>query len=418
MEPSGTQPMSCDLVVAGARLLDREGTVDIGISGGSIATVAERIDAGAARRIDAAGGLVTPSFIDAHFHLDKVLSRGLFGAVSYQEGFNRARDVKKHFTVADVEERACRALDLAVAQGIGRMRTNVDVDFATKLVSMEGVMRARERFRGLIDIEIIAFPQEGIVTDPEAPALLREAISMGAGLVGGLPEFERSVEDQRTHVREIFDIAEETGVPIDFHCDYTDLPEFRTLEMVADITVERGMQGRVTAGHCCALAVYPDDEAKRVIDKVAAAGVSVTVLPIANLEMLGGSDRTPKSRGSSRVKELLDAGVNVCAAADNMFDIWYRFNRMDPVETAYITCLSAGLRTDEEVREAFEMTTSRPARMMGLTAYGVAEGCAANLVVHAATNIVDMFRNLPGRRIHIKDGRTVGGVEGSLWTAR
>ncbi len=412
------QANAADLVIRNAALLDGGGPVDVAVSGGMIAAVGPDLAVEAARTIDAAGGLVTTSFIDPHFHLDKVLSRGHFGAVSYQEGFGRARDVKKHFTVPDVESRVCRALDLAVAQGIGRIRTNVDVDFATKLVSMEGVLGARERFRGLIDVEIIAFPQEGIVTDPEAPDLLRAALDMGADLIGGLPEFEHSVEDQRTHVRTIFDIAEEKGVAIDFHCDYTDLPEFKTLEMVADMTAERGMAGRVTAGHCCALAVYPDDEAKRVIDKVKAADIAVTVLPIANLEMLGGPARTPVNRGSSRVKELLDAGVNVSAGGDNMFDIWFRFNRMDPIDTAYITCLSAGMRTDEEVREAFEMTTSRPARMMGLTDRKVAPGSPADLVVHTAGNLVDMFRNLPGRRIHLKAGRAVGGVEGSLWTAR
>lgn len=407
-----------DLVIRNASLLDLEGRSDIAVSDGLIAAIAPSLDVEATRTIEAAGGLVTTSFVDPHFHLDKVLSRGHFGAVSYQEGFGKARDVKKHFTVGDVESRVSRALDLAVAQGIGRIRTNVDVDFATRLVSMEGVLRARDRFRGLIDVEIIAFPQEGIVTDPEAPDLLRAALDLGADLVGGLPEFEMSVDDQKTHVRTIFDIAEEKGVAIDFHCDYTDLPQYKTLEMVADMTLERGMQGKVTAGHCCALAVYPDDEAKRVIDKVKAADVSVTVLPIANLEMLGGPGRTPVNRGSSRVKELLDAGVNVSAGGDNMFDIWFRFNRMDPIDTAYITCLSAGMRTDAEVREAFEMTTSRPARMMGLPDRRVAIGCPADLVVHTANNLVDMFRNLPGRRIHIKGGRTVGGVEGSLWTAR
>jgi len=407
-----------DLVIRNASLLDLEGRSDIAVSGGLIEAIAPSLEVQATRTIDAAGGLVTTSFIDPHFHLDKVLSRGHFGAVSYQEGFGKARDVKKHFTVGDVESRVSQALDLAVAQGIGRIRTNVDVDFATRLVSMEGVLRARDRFRGLIDVEIIAFPQEGIVTDPKAPDLLRAALDMGADLVGGLPEFELSVEDQKTHVRTIFDIAEEKGVALDLHCDYTDLPEYKTLEMVAEMTLERGMQGKVTAGHCCALAVCPDDEAKRVIDKVKAADISVTVLPIANLEMLGGSGRTPVNRGSSRVKQLLDAGVNVSAGGDNMFDIWFRFNRMDPIDTAYITCLSAGMRTDAEVREAFEMTTSRPARMMGLEDRRVAIGCPADLVVHAATNLVDMFRNLPGRRIHIKGGRTVGGVEGSLWTAR
>ncbi len=283
---------------------------------------------------------------------------------------------------------------------------------------MEGILRARERFAGIVDVQPVAFPQEGIVTDPEAPALLREALKMGVKVIGGLPEFERSIEDQRTHVRTILDIAEDTGALVDMHCDYTDLPQFKTLEMLADMTIERGLQGRVTADHCCALAVYDGREASRVIAKVKEAGIGVIILPIANLQMLGGDGATPMNRGSSRAKELLQAGVNVSAGADNMFDIWFRFNRMDPVDTAYMTCLSAGLRTDAEVREAFEMTTSRPARLLGLQDRRLAPGGIADLVVHSARNLVDMLRNIPSRRIHIKAGRVVGGVEGSVWTAR
>jgi cytosine deaminase len=411
-------PAQLDLLITDSRLLDRDGRFDIGIAGGRIVEIGQVSTSSAARRIDAKGGLVTTSFVDPHFHLDKVLSRDYVGALTYSEAFARAREAKANFTVADVEARVCKALDLAVAQGLGAIRSQVDVDFATGLVSLEGVMRARERFSGLIDVEVVAFPQEGIVTDPKAPGLLREALRMGIRLVGGLPEFEANVEDQKTHVRTILDIAEEFDAHIDMHCDYTDLPHFKTLEMLADMVIERGLQGRATADHCCALAVYPDDEAARVIDKVVQAGISVIILPIANLQMLGGNGITPVNRGSSRARELLAAGVNVSAGADNMYDIWFRFNRMDPVDTAYMTCLSTGMRTDAEVREAFDMTTSRPARLLGIEGHGVDVGCRADLVVHTAANLVDMFRNVPGRRCHIKGGRLVGGVEGSTWTAR
>lgn len=415
---SAEDPAAVDLLIANARLLDHEGTSDIAIGKGRILDIGANLQIAAARRIDANGGLVTMSFVDPHFHLDKVLSRNYVGAVSYQEAFARAREAKRNFTVADVEARACAALDLAAAQGTGTIRSQVDVDFATRLVSMEGILRARERFAGIVDVQPVAFPQEGIVTDPEAPGLLREALKMGVKVIGGLPEFERSAEDQRTHVRTILDIAEDTGALVDMHCDYTDLPQFKTLEMLADMTIERGLQGRVTADHCCALAVYDGREASRVIAKVKEAGIGVIILPIANLQMLGGDGATPMNRGSSRAKELLQAGVNVSAGADNMFDIWFRFNRMDPVDTAYMTCLSAGLRTDAEVREAFEMTTSRPARLLGLQDRRLAPGGIADLVVHSARNLVDMLRNIPSRRIHIKAGRVVGGVEGSVWTAR
>ena len=413
-----TSLLNCDILISNARLLDREGTWDLSLDNGKIAAIESKIVSGAAREIDARGGLVTMSFVDPHFHLDKVLSRDYVGAISYNEAFSRAREAKAQFTVADVEARVCAALDLAVAQGLGAIRSQVDVDFATRLVSLEGVLRARERFKNLIDVEIVAFPQEGIVTDPEAPDLLREALCMGIRLIGGLPEFERTLEDQRTHIATVMDIAEEFDARIDMHCDYTDLPQFKTLEMLADMTRERGLQGRVTADHCCALAVYPDDEAARVIEKVKQAEIGVIILPIANLQMLGGEGVTPVNRGSSRAKELLNAGVNVSAGADNMYDIWFRFNRMDPIDTAYMTCLSTGMRTDAEVREAFEMTTSRPARLLGIEDYRLDVGGRADLVVHSASNLVDMLRNIPGRRIHIKNGAVVGGVEASAWSAR
>lgn len=406
-----------DLLIRNALLLDRDKPVDLAVQGGAVAAIEPEIAGPAAETIDAAGGLVTRSFVDPHFHLDKCLSRRLVGALSPEEAFARAVEAKVHFTVADVEARASEALRLAVAQGIGHIRAQCDVDYATKLVSFEGLLRVRERFADVIDIEIVAFPQEGMVKDAEAPALLREAISMGATVVGGLPECELSVEDQRRHVEQILDIAVETGVPVEMHCDYMDLPELKTLAMLAIGTIERGLQGRVTASHCNALAVYPDDEARATIEQVEEAGISVTVLPVANLQMLGGPDRTPRNRGSSRVKELLDAGINVAAGSDSMYDIWYRFNRLDPVETGYISCLSAGMKTDDEVRTAFDMVTARAAALVGKEP-GVAVGAPADLVVHDQSTIVQVLRNLPGRRIHLKDGRRVGERNCSHWCVR
>ncbi len=406
-----------DLLIKNACLADTEGSIDLAIRDGVIAALAPDVSEPAAESIDAAGGLVTGSFVEPHFHLDKCLSRPLVGAITPEEAFERAHEAKIHFTVADVEARASEALRLAIAQGIGHMRAQCDVDYATKLISFEGLLRARERFADTIDLEIVAFPQEGMVKDAEAPGLLREALAGGADAVGGLPEVELSVDDQRRHVALVLDIAAEAGVPVEMHCDYMDQAELKTLAMLAAGTLERGLEGQVTASHCNALAVYPDDEAKAVIELVREAGISVAVLPVANLQMLGGPERTPYNRGSSRVKELLDAGINVAAGSDSMFDIWYRFNRLDPVETGYISCLSAGMRTDEEVQTAFDMVTAHAARMVGKEAV-IAVGAPADLVVHAVSNIVQVLRNLPGRRLNIKNGRVVGGQNGSHWCIR
>ncbi len=407
-----------DLLITNAAMLDGEQAVDIAIRDGAIAALDCDIQGDAVDRLDARGGLVTPSFVEPHFHLDKCLSRELLGALSPEEAFERAHEAKRQFTVSDVVVRASAALRLAVAHGIGRMLAQCDVDSATRLVSFAGLVEARQRFAAAIDLEIVAFPQEGIVKDPEAPGLLREALAGGASALGGLPEVEASEADQRRHIEVILDLAEEAGVPVEMHCDYLDRPALKTLDMLAEAVIERGLQGRVTASHCNALAVYPDEEAKRTIERVCEAGITVAILPIANLQMLGGTDRTPRNRGSSRAKELLDAGVNVVAGADNMFDIWYRFNRMDAAETGYLTCLSCGMRTDDEVRTAFDMVTTRAAQAVGLSDHEIAVGNRADLVVHEASSVVDIFRHLPARRVHIKNGRRVGGLEGSHWAIR
>jgi cytosine deaminase len=405
-----------DLAIRNARLVDGGDLVDLAIADGRITAIGTGVaDGPSARTLDAHGGLVTPAFVEPHAHLDKMLSRDRFGASTPSDAFAHARDVKRTFTVEDVEARASEALRLAIAHGIGRVRSQVDIDFSTKLVSFEGVLRARERYARSIDVDTVAFPQEGIVADPEAADLLREALRMGANGVGGLPEIEATVEDQRRHIETIFEIAEEADVPIDMHVDYQDEPRFKTLEMLADQTIERGYEGRVVASHCCALAVYPDDEAKRVIEKVKSAEIQVNVMP-GNLGLLGGEKRTPYNRGVSRAKELLDAGVNVAAAHDNMYDIWYRFWRLDPAELGLVMCLAGGMRTDEEVNTAFEMVTTRAAQVAGAPAAGVREGEPADLVVFEAQSIVDVFRNIGGR-MTIKAGRVVGGVEPTRWTA-
>ncbi|MBR45823.1 MAG: hypothetical protein CMM31_04960 [Rhodospirillaceae bacterium] len=406
-----------DLLIMNARLRGAESETDLAVRDGVIAQLEIGIAGTAAETIDAAGGLVTTSFVDPHFHLDKCLSRPLVGAITPEEAFARAHEAKAQFTVADVEERASEALRLAVAQGIGHIRAQCDVDYATKLISFEGLLRARENFAEAIDVEIVAFPQEGMIKDMEAPALIREALANGADAIGGLPESETSIEDQRAHVDLVLDIASETGVPVEMHCDYMDVPELKTLAMLAEGTTARGLQGRVTASHCNALAIYPDDEAKAVIDQVKAADIGVTVLPVANLQMLGGPERTPRNRGSSRVKELLDAGINVAAGSDSMFDIWYRFNRLDPVETGYISCLSAGMRTDEEVETAFDMVTTRAANMVGKDGE-IAVGAPADLAVHDSPDIVQVLRGIAGRRLTVKGGRVVGGLEKAHWCVR
>lgn len=413
--------MSLDLVIRNVRRVGEPDPVDVAVAGGRIEWIApadRTRELAAIEQIDGEGGLICPSFVEPHFHPDKTLTWSrLSAAVGWDEAVQAGLDVKRSFTADDVEARAGEAFRLAVAHGTGRMRAQVDIDPVTKLIGLEGVCRAAERFSGALDVEIVAFPQQGVLAAPGIAELLREALRSGATVVGGAPNLERSTDEFRQHLELVFDLAEEFDADVDVHVDFVEDPAAQALELLADETIARGYQGRVGAVHAIALASYDDDDARRTIDKVERAGIQICICPMGNLQVTGGTGRTAYGRGSSRANELLDAGVNVVAGSDNMNDVWYRFGRMDPLELCLVACLANPMRTDAEVVTAFEMVTTRAARYVGAPADGVVAGAQADLVLFEADNVVDLIRNVPGRRTTIKAGRVVGGIEARLWAS-
>ncbi|MFD7159549.1 amidohydrolase family protein [Kribbella sp. NPDC059898] len=397
-------------VVANAQLLERAGLADLTVTDGVITQVAP---ATGTRRtgtvVDAAGGLVCPSFVDAHFHPDKALTfprLGPVGNTSMTESMARGAAVKSEFTHDDVVRRAGLAIEAAVGNGVGAVRAQVDVDSSVGLTGLEALLEVRAAYSAQIDIQLVAFPQEGIVRDPGAVPLLRKALELGADLIGGGPDNEGDPAAYRAHLDTVFGLATEFGVDVDIHADMSEVPSQRALELVAEQTIARGLHGRVNAVHCCALAAYPQEHAAEVIALVAEAGMQICICPIGNLQLVG-EGTTPRGRGASRPKELLAAGVNVAAGTDNLHDMWFRFGNLDPVETCLITCLSAALRTDAEVHEGFAMVTTRAAQYLGLTKYGVQEGDYADLVVFSHSNLNDVIRGLPGTRRTFKRGTLV-----------
>jgi cytosine deaminase len=366
----------------------------------------------AAERTDGNRGIIFPSFVEPHIHLDKVLTRQFPGANvdSWEEADASQSRVKRTFTPEDVESRASRAIELAITNGIGLMRAHVAVDTAQDLISLEGVLRARERWADAIEIEVVALLEESIVEHPELVARAREAIRRGADLIGGIPSVEQDAPAQLRHLGALFDIAEEFDTPLDAHVDYDADPTEKVLEMLADLTVQRGYEGRVLASHCCALATYPQRESERVIEKVRRAGITVCISPLANLQQVGLIGRLPVHRGSSRTNELLDAGVNVAAGTDNMNDMWFAFGRLDPIETAYVAVLSAALRTEDEVAASLEMVTDGAARALRRSERTIEVGAPADLVVLEAENLTEVLRGLSSRRVTIKGGKLVGGM--------
>jgi cytosine deaminase len=399
-----------DLVVKNAKIVGKDKLTDIGIKGDKIAEIG-KIKAKARKEIDAEGMLVSPAFIDPHIHLDKcMIGDDIRPNVSgtLQEAIEIIWEKKRKYTVADVVKRACEVIELAALNGTTRMRTHADVDTIGGLTPIKGLLAVREKFKNIMDIQIVAFPQEGILRDPGTEELMRKAMELGADLVGGMPHHERPYSEARQHIDICFEIAKEFDADIDMHVDETDDPNSRSLEYLAEKTVEAGYQGRVTAGHTCALAAYPDDYAKKVIQKVKLADINMITNPVTNLVIQGRGDKQPIRRGITRVKELLAAGVNVTFGQDCVNDAFYPFGKADMLEVANISAHAAQLTMPDEIETVFEMMTTNAARTLGvLDDYGIAVGKRADLVVIDASSPKDAIRRQPDRRWVIKGGKII-----------
>lgn len=399
-----------DLIIRNAKLRKREGLWDIAVKDGKIIRVDKNLPQKATEEIDAGGKLTVPSFIDPHIHLDKVnivevVRPNVSGTL--REAIEIIWDKKAKYTIEDIVERAGDVIKKGALNGTTRMRTHVDVDTIGSLKPLEGLLQARKKFKDIMDIEIIAFPQEGIIKNPGCEKLLWEAMEMGADIVGGMPANENTPEDSRKHIKICFDIAEKYNVDVDMHVDETDDPFYRTLEMLADETIKRGWQGRVTAGHTCALAAYDDHYASYVIEKVKNAGINIITNPVTNLMLQGRNDKQPVRRGITRVKELLEAGVNVSYGQDCVKDTFYPFGSADMLQVALVTAHAAHMSLPHEIEKVFDMITYDAAKILRLQNYGLEEGKDADIVILDCYTVKDAIRLQPARLYVIKGGRII-----------
>ena len=399
-----------DLLIKNSRLKNKDKLQDILIDDSKIVKISENIEQEAKKTINAEGNLVAPAFIEPHIHLDKIFISDVVRpneSGTLQEAIEIIWEKKKNYTIEDIVERAGKAIKLAVKNGTTRMRTHVDVDTIGGLTPLKGVVEARKKYSDLMDIEIISFPQEGIVQDPGTEKLMWEAMENGAEIVGGMPANEKTAEDSLKHIEIAFEIAREYDADIDMHIDETDDPAYKTLEMLADKTIEYGWQGRVTAGHTCALAAYEDEYAQQVMDKVKEAQIHVITNPVTNLMLQGRLDNQPKRRGITRVKELLERNVNMSFGQDCVKDTFYPFGQCDLMEVGLVTAHAAHMSLPEEIEEVFKMPTYNAAKILGIEDYGIKEGSRADIVVFDAQSTVDAIRLQPDRRYVIKEGRIV-----------
>jgi cytosine deaminase len=403
-----------DLIIRRASVEGADRPLDIGFAGGVIAAVGEDLQADAASELDADGRLASPTFVDPHIHLDKVevaplLPPNRTGTLA--EAIDLLHRTKRTSTVEEVAARAGRVIRRAVASGTTALRTHVDVDTVGGLTPLRGVLRARATHAELADVQVVAFPQEGVLRDPGTEDLMRQAMAEGADVVGGMPHWELDPEASLRHIEVCLDLAVERDADVDMHVDETDDPASRTLEMLVDATEERGWGGRVSAGHCCAMAAWEDDYAARVIARAAEVGVSVITNPATNLLLQGRLDAEPRRRGIPRVKELLAAGVRMGCGQDCVNDAFYPFGVPDQLQVALILCHAAQLSTPAEVTQALRMVRADAASIMGVSGYQLEPGSRGDVVVLEAGTIEDALRYQASRRWVVRRGLVVAETE-------
>ena len=384
-----------DLIIRNGRLLDRTGSWDIGVQEGRISVVADHIGESGTREIDAGAMLVTPTYVNGHVHLDKCNVGELMRAdrtYSFQECLELTWAQKRTHTVEQIVERASRAVREGILNGTTVFRVFADVDTIGGLTPIRGVIALREKWRGVADIEAVAFPQEGLGRDLGSAELMDEAMRLGADVVGGLPWHELNDEEMRAHVDFCFDLAKRYEEDIHVLADDTLDPASRSLEYLAAKTIEEGFEGRVSASHCEALAAYDDAHAEAVMGLVREAGVSISTNPHISLALQGRISPEPIPRGTTRIKPMWEMGVNLFASQDDVDDPFYPFGRNDQQEVASYVCHAAHMLAPPEVRAAFDFVTTNAAKAMRLADYGMAPGCWASVNVLAASTVQHVLR--------------------------
>ncbi|ANL44465.1 amidohydrolase family protein [Rhizobium phaseoli] len=398
-----------DLIVRNANLPDGRTGIDIGIEGGRIVAVERNLQAQAAEEIDATGRLVSPPFVDPHFHMDATLSLGLPRmnvSGTLLEGIALWGELRPIVTKEELVDRALRYCDLAVTQGLLFIRSHVDTS-DPRLVTVEAMIEVRERVAPYIDLQLVAFPQDGYYRSRGAIDALNRALDMGVDIVGGIPHFERTMGDGTASVEALCRIAADRGLPVDMHCDETDDPLSRHIETLAAQTIRFGLQGRVAGSHLTSMHSMDNYYVSKLIPLMAEAEINVIPNPLINIMLQGRHDTYPKRRGMTRVRELMDAGLNVSFGHDCVMDPWYSMGSGDMLEVGHMAIHVAQMAGIDDKKRIFDALTVNSAKTMGLTGYGLEIGCNADLVILQASDTLEALRLKPNRLAVIRRGKVV-----------
>nr|WP_315395118.1 amidohydrolase family protein [uncultured Duganella sp.] len=398
-----------DVVLRNANLADGRQGVDIAIDGGRIAAIGAALPLTAAREIDAGGDLVSAPFVDAHFHMDATLSYGLprvNASGTLLEGIALWGELKPDLTQQALIERALQYCDWAVARGLLAIRSHVDV-CDDRLLAVEALLEVKRRVAPYLDLQLVAFPQDGVLRSPTALANLKRAIAMGVDVVGGIPHFERTMADGAESVRILCEFAAEQGLRVDMHCDESDDPHSRHIETLAHESHRLGLHGRVTGSHLTSMHSMDNYYVSKLLPLIREAGVAAIANPLINITLQGRHDSYPKRRGMTRVPEMLAAGIDVAFGHDCVMDPWYSLGSGDMLEVAHMGLHVAQMTGQDAMRACFEAVTTTPARILGLEGYGIAVGNHADLVLLDAADPVEAIRLRAARRLVMRRGVVV-----------
>jgi cytosine deaminase len=383
-----------DLLITHATLPDGRSNMSIAVQNGKITAVEPGLQATARETVDASGYLLSPPFVDPHFHMDATLSYGLprvNESGTLLEGIALWGELKPLLKAEAIIERALAYCDWAVAKGLLAIRSHVDTSDAS-LLAVDALLEVKKQVAPYIDLQLVAFPQDGVLRTQGGVDNLKRALDKGVDVVGGIPHFERTMADGATSVKLLCEIAAERGLLVDMHCDESDDPLSRHIETLAFEAQRLGLQGRVNGSHCTSMHSMDNYYVSKLLPLIAESGVSVIANPLINITLQGRHDTYPKRRGMTRVPELMAAGVNVAFGHDCVMDPWYGMGSADMLEVAHMGLHVAQMTSQKGIRQCFDAVTVNAARVMHLQGYGLDVGCDASFVLLQARDPVEAIR--------------------------
>lgn len=398
------------MIIKQATLRGKDGLWTIVIQDGIIQQItSEEIEEGSHEVINVGGALILPPFVEPHIHLDTTLTAGepewnLSGTLF--EGIQRWSQRKENLTLEDVKDRATKALKMQIAQGIQHVRTHVDVT-DPELTALKALLEVKAEMAAFVDVQIVAFPQEGILSYPNGAELLEESLKLGADGVGGIPHFEFTREYGVESLKIAFQLAEKYDRFVDIHCDEVDDEQSRFVEVVATEAYERGMGHKVTASHTTAMGSYNDAYTYKLFRLLKLSNINFIANPLVNVHLQGRFDTYPKRRGLTRVKELQEAGLNVCFGHDDIFDPWYPLGNGNMLQVLHMGIHLAQLMGYEQIVNSLDFVTSNSARALNVEGYGVEEGTTANFIVLDAENEYEAVRKQATVCYSVRNGKVI-----------